>query len=138
MTAPVAYTRDELIRLLEAGALALGATGTQAAIHLLTFTALPGRADLAHHIDINTIDDVDGFTVTGAFVRDWPSLAAHDHLFGLTGTDERMLALAASLADGVPVDLRNNAAGFGSRPAAARVLEAMAIWLGVEPYSPEP
>jgi hypothetical protein len=67
--------------------------------------------------------------VLAAFVRDWAALAEGPAISYRTGGDARMLALAASLASGQPVDLAANV-GVGGHAHARRVIEAFAIATG--------
>ncbi|MBW4722377.1 hypothetical protein [Saccharothrix obliqua] len=127
------YGRDELCHLLLTGADTVGSAGVHAAVHLLTFTALPGRGDFAGHVEIRVGTHLSGRTELGAFVRDWERLARHENLDVLTGQDERLVALAAGWAAGVPVRLERDAAGLSSA-SLRRVLEAVLLASNGEPY----
>jgi hypothetical protein len=96
-----------------------------AAIHLFTFTELPGRASFAEFVDVEDINAGDD-PVPAAFVRDWNVLRTGPHL-GSAG--RRLLALAASLAVGEQVGLAENLSGLGNAHAR-RVIEAIAIATG--------
>lgn len=127
------YDRERLQGLLIAGAQLADLLPQKAAVHLLNWTELPGRADFAAHVEVADVPDLHGREVRAAFVTDWSALARHEGLLGLTGSDERLIALAASLAAGVPVDLRAAACGFG-HASAKRVLEAIAIASGADQF----
>jgi hypothetical protein len=124
------YTAEEMEQMLAAGGKLIGTYPAQAAIHLLTFTELPGRRDFAALVDVEEVPDHDGRPVLAAFVRDWAILAEGPAISYRTGGDARMLALAASLASGQRVDLRDNV-GVGGHAHARRVIEAFAIATGV-------
>src|SRR5439155_18939889 len=66
------YTAEEMQPLLVTGGKLIGSYPAQAAIHLLTFTELPGRRDFATLVDVEEVPDHDGQPVLAAFVRDWP------------------------------------------------------------------
>jgi hypothetical protein len=104
-----------------------------AAMHLLTYTGLPGRADFAKHVDVQAVTSAPGVTVLAAWVRDWDALLGDDSGVDLTGNDRRMLEIAASYAAGRPVVLREQAHGLGAAHAQ-RLVEAVAIGAGVEEY----
>jgi hypothetical protein len=133
-TRPAAsYDRDEMIALLTAAARVAGTHSMAAAMHLLTYTELPGSRDFARHVDVQADRAADGSPVTGAWVRDWDALLGDDSGVYLTGGDRRMLAIAASYAAGRPVDLREHGHGFGTAHAR-RVVEAAAIGAGMGEY----
>ncbi len=74
------------------------------------------RADFLHHLAHTTPDQIEG---TPTAPIDWPDAIAaldHGHL-PCSGGEARMLRLAASLAEGVPVDLRDALTGLDSRNA---------------------
>lgn len=100
-----AHTADEVRTLLETGAAAADSRFERAAIHLLTFTALLGRADLAAYIETYIVA-VDGREMPAAWIRDWAALGSLEDIGYLGGGDERLLKLAAGMAHGTPVDLR--------------------------------
>ena len=66
---------NEMPELLLAGARADGWLPARAAMHLLTFTDLPGSAQFAAHVEIRDAWSP-GATVRGAWVRDWDALLA--------------------------------------------------------------
>ena len=49
------YNRDEMIALLTAAAHVASAHSMMAAMHLLTYTGLPGRQDFARHVDVQAV-----------------------------------------------------------------------------------
>ncbi|WP_280345751.1 hypothetical protein [Nocardia neocaledoniensis] len=126
------YTADQLRTMLETGAAAADSPFQRAAIHLLTYTDLPGRADLAPYVDIVDVD-IDGRSVPAAWIRDWHRLGRLEGLGHLHGGAERLVRLAASMAHGEPVDLSATLSGLG-HAHARRVLEAVAICAGVDEF----
>jgi hypothetical protein len=125
---PTTHSPDELTQMLVAGAQATGRTNVQAAIHLLTFTSLPHRHAFPELLDVEDVDGRDG-PALAAFVKDWKSLPDSPAADRLGGGDQRLLALAVSLAAGEPVDLSANLS-VGGYAHARRVIEAMAIATG--------
>lgn len=126
------YDRGEMTALLEQGARAEGDTGYQAAIHLVTFTSLPGTRPFAGYVTVDT-RTVRGRVIPVALIeRDaWRPLVA-----GLrpTGeTDYRFLTLAASLADGRLVSLAEALRNMG-HAHARRIAEAVLIRAGAEQF----
>jgi hypothetical protein len=129
---PASYDRDEMIALLTLAAHHDGAC-SMAAVHLLTYTALPGRADFASHVDIQVVRGAADADVLGARVRDWGALLGDDSGVDLTGSDRKMLEIAASYAAGRPVDLSEHGQGLGTAHAQ-RLVEAVAIGAGIQEY----
>jgi hypothetical protein len=131
---PTTHSPDELAQMLVAGAQAIGRTNVQAAIHLLTFTSLPHRhafpelLDVFPALDVEDVDGRDG-PALAAYVKDWKALPGSAAADRLGGGDQRLLALAVSLAVGEPVDLSANLS-VGGYAHARRVIEAMAIATG--------
>jgi hypothetical protein len=129
------YSPDELTQMLVAGAQTIGRTNVQAAIHLLTYTSLPHRHTFPALLNILPAlidwEDVDGrdSPALAAYVKDWKSLPDSPAADRLGGGDQRLLALAVSLAVGEPVDLSANLS-VGGYAHARRVIEAMAIATG--------
>lgn len=121
------HTADELRSMLETGASVADSRYQRAAIHLLAFTDLLGRADLATHIETDTVE-IDGRAVSAAWIRDWAALGRLEDLGYLSGGEERFIRLAASMAHGTPVDLRGALSSLGHEHARC-VLEAVAICL---------
>jgi hypothetical protein len=122
------YSADEMSQMLVAGAKATGRTNVQAAVHLLTFTALPHRQAFAELVEVEDVGWADG-PVLAAFVKDWKVLPGSKAADRLGGGDQRLLALAVSLAGAESVDLSVNLA-VGGYAYARRVIEAMAIATG--------
>jgi len=120
------YTGEQMQWMLAAGAEQIDRYPVYAAVHLLTFTELPGRASFAELVDVENINAGSDTPTLAAFVRDWKALPTVPHL-GSAG--RRLLALAASLATGEPVDLAENVSGLG-HAHARRVIEALAIATG--------
>lgn len=121
------YTGDELRDLLVAGARSRGNLGIQGAVHLLTFTGLPDWRGFPALVDVELAlhDRVHGETYDAAFVR-WVGLVDATRAAHISATGRRLLALAVSMAAGVPVDLRDTLPGLG-HAHARRVMEAVAI-----------
>ncbi|WP_047891181.1 hypothetical protein [Micromonospora sp. RV43] len=128
-TSPTAYTPDQLTELLVAGATCTDRNNISAAVHLITFTSLPHRARFGELLDVDDVDGPDGLRTTAAFVRDWKTLPDSPAADRLASGDQRLIALAVSLATGEPVDLRDNAS-VGGHAYARRVIEAIAIATG--------
>jgi hypothetical protein len=126
------YTAEQMSDLLTSGAGMAGIDTMRAAVHLLTFTALPGRPDFADLVDVAEVTARAGAEVPAAFVTDWATLT-DGRFVQLGGGPTRLLALAASLAAGRPVDLRENTPGLGWAHAR-RVVEAIQIATGMQPY----
>ncbi|MGY4102004.1 hypothetical protein ACW2Q0_21010 [Nocardia sp. R16R-3T] len=127
-----AHTADELRTMLETGAAAADSRYQRAAIHLLNFTELPGRAALDAYIETDTVT-VDGRDVRAAWIRDWDAMGRLENLGYLSGGEERFVRLAASMAHGSPVDLCAALSSLG-HAHARRVLEAVAICLGADEH----
>ena len=119
------YSPDEMRELLLAGARADGWLPAHAAMHLLTFTDLPGSAQFAAHVEVRDAWSP-GATVRGAWVRDWDALLADEELY-LTGTERRFLEIAASFASGRAISLADQVTSELGWAHAQRVLEAIII-----------
>jgi hypothetical protein len=129
---PETYTAEEMTALLNEWARVVGSWSMYAAMHLLTYTELPGRRDFARHIDIETGYAADETEPLIAVVRDWDKLLNSGTVY-LTGGDARMTEIAASYATGRPVSLRENGHGLGTAHAR-RLVEAVAIGAGMGEY----
>jgi hypothetical protein len=129
---PEDYTAEEMTALLNEWARVTGAYSMYAAMHLLTYTELPGRRDFAKHVDIETGYAADETEPLIAVVRDWDKLLTGNTV-RFTGGDLRMTEVAASYAAGRPVDLREHASGLGTAHAR-RLVEAVAIGAGMGEY----
>ncbi|MGV9679079.1 hypothetical protein ACWDSJ_27675 [Nocardia sp. NPDC003482] len=128
-----ALTADRLRTLLETGAAAADSRFQRAAIHLLAFTDLLGRAGVQDaHIQTDTVT-IDGREVPAAWIRDWSAVGRLENLGSLTSGQERLVRLAASMAHGTPVDLRAALSELGHAHARC-VLEAVAISLDADQY----
>ncbi len=95
------YTAEEMTALLNEWARVVGSWSMYAAIHLLTYTELPGRRDFARHVEITTGYAADESEPLIAVVRDWEQLLTSGTVY-LTGGDARMIEIAASYAAGRP------------------------------------
>lgn len=126
------YTTAEMTHLLNEWARVIGSDGMAAAMHLLTYTKLPGRRAFAAHVDITTGYAADGSEPLIAVVRDWNALLT-DNTVRFTGGEARLTEIAASYADGRPVNLREHANGLGTAHAR-RLVEAVAIGAGMGDY----
>jgi len=130
------YSGDELREMLVVGAGICGPSTLQAAVHLLTFTELPARRGFAELLEFEDADGpatpaevADRRLGLAAFVTDWTALPSSPVAHRLGSGDARLLALAVSLAENQPVDLRTNIT-VGGHVHARRVIEAMAIATG--------
>jgi hypothetical protein len=126
---PETYTAEEMTALLSEWARVTGSHSMYAAMHLLTYTELPGRRDFAKHVDIETGYAADETEPLIAVVRDWDKLLTSNTVY-FTGGDLRMTEIAASYASGRPVDLREHGNGLGTAHAR-RLVEAVAIGTGM-------
>src|SRR6266702_5649842 len=129
---PETYTTEEMTSLLSEWARVVGSCSMYAAMHLLTYTELPGRKDFAKHVDIETGYAADETEPLIAVVRDWDKLLTGNTV-RFTGGDLRMTEVAASYAAGRPVDLREHGNGLGTAHAR-RLVEAVAIGTGMAEY----
>lgn len=129
------YSDEQWTSMLTAGGRREDVNNIHGAVHLLTYTDLPGRRQFAEHVRIELAqlygpngDPEDGKTLT-AVVRNWkvlPDIAADLQMGSST---VRLLTLAAGLATGIPVDVRDCLTGFG-RVTASRAAEAVLIATG--------
>ena len=129
---PETCTAEEMTALLSEWARVVGSYSMYAAMHLLTYTELPGRKDFAKHVDIETGYAADETEPLIAVVRDWDKLLTSNTVY-FTGGDLRMTEIAASYAAGRPVDLREHGNGLGTAHAR-RLVEAVAIGAGMGEY----
>lgn len=130
------HTNDDLLALLGAYSENVATTFEAAAVHLLVFTELPYHPRFIDHLHIEAVL-VEGEPVPMAFIKDWHTLA--EAVPGRAGSmTHRLLALAAALATGAPLNLRENLTGFG-HATAQRVAEATLIasgygdWYALQP-----
>ncbi|MFI8461764.1 hypothetical protein [Kitasatospora sp. NPDC085464] len=126
---PLSLTGETLRQAVEARVRLSGSESLKAATHLLTFTDLLGRPDVARHIRLRYETDEDGLEVLVADV-DLPALRDDDAVY-LTGGDQRFLDLAISYLHGRPTDLSAYLNVFG-HAHARRAIEAYIISLGME------
>ncbi|MFJ9846324.1 hypothetical protein ACIRYZ_38970 [Kitasatospora sp. NPDC101155] len=126
---PRSLATDTLHAAVMAGTRFSGGDTRRAAMHLLTFTDLLSRADVAPYIHLRYETDRDGLEVLVAHV-DLDALA-EDKGIPLTGGDERFLTLARSYASGEPVVLGDFLNTLG-HAHARRAIEAYIISLGME------
>jgi hypothetical protein len=126
------YGRDEMRELLGTGARLEDRPSAAAAVHLLTFTDLPGRRDFARHVRIENVTGAGGGTVLAAWVRNWDRLLGDGSVY-LSGGLRRLLEVAASYATGRPVDLRDTSSGLGTAHAG-RLIEAVVTGTGMAQY----
>lgn len=130
---PEDCTREELCALLTEGARIDGVTTSQAAMHLLTFTSMPGTRAFARHITLDThYSMADHASLPGAWVRSWQNLARDKDVPG-GSTEHRFLLLATSLATGKLVNLQDVLSNMGWAHAQ-RIAEAMLIRMGAGSY----
>ncbi|MFD4356782.1 hypothetical protein ACFWPX_29820 [Nocardia sp. NPDC058518] len=102
----------------------------RAGIDLLDFAGLLDRRAIRAHIDIDDPDHSDGLEPCAARV-DWAALGAETDLGPLGGAQRRLLALAVSIAGGVPVDLRDAVSVELGAAHARAVLAAVVRALGL-------
>lgn len=133
LTPPSPYTGDEMRALLAAGAEHAGYLNIRAAVHLLTFTGLPDWRGFHALVDIERVHDRNHEKTTVARVSDWAGLLLDTRAAQISGSGRRLLALAAALAAGGPVDLRDSLSCLG-HAHARRVLEAVAIATGADEF----
>ncbi|WP_404871045.1 hypothetical protein ACI1MP_38155 (plasmid) [Kitasatospora griseola] len=126
---PRSLTADTLREAVMAGTRFSGGDTRRAAMHLLTFTDLLGRGDIARHVHLRYETDRDGLEVLTGHV-DLDALAEDKGIY-LTGGDERFLALARSYASGQPVVLGDFLNTLGHAHARCAI-EAYIISLGME------
>lgn len=126
---PRSLSADTLREAVMAGTKFSGGDTRRAAMHLLTFTDLLGRGDVARHVHLRYETDTDGLEVLVGHV-DLDALT-EDKGISLTGGDERFLALARSYACGEPVVLGDFLNTLG-HAHARRAIEAYIISLGME------
>jgi hypothetical protein len=124
------FSPDTLRALIRADVWIDRPTDMKAAVHLLTFTGLPDRPGFAELVEVVQIPEYDdGQDIQVAVIRDWAALLALPAVGELSDDDQRLLALAGSLASGEPVDLAANVA-VSSPGHALRIIEAMVIATG--------
>lgn len=124
------YTGDQIRSLLRTDVATGTSPGRRAAVHLLSSTTVPdqpGFGDLVGILDL--VWDM-GDTVRMGQVTDWAAVLAFTAAATVPDLDRRMIAMAASLAGGPPVDLEATVAFVDDPAAARRIIEAIAIATG--------
>ncbi|MFJ6198251.1 hypothetical protein [Micromonospora sp. NPDC092111] len=125
-----AFTGDEIRGVLRTDIATGASLGQRAAVHLLTFTAVPDQPGFGDHVAIVDLVWDMGDTVRMGQVTDWAAVVGFAAVAEVPDRDRQMIAVAASLAGGPPVGLEG-AVRFVDDPAAARrVIEAIAIAMG--------
>ena len=118
----------EIRQLLRAWGESDGPPTARAAMHLLLFDGLTDTPGFARHVHVDHVRTTSGL-VRCAWIEDWARLIGDRELY-LSGVEERMVRLAASLATGRPVSLFEDLT-VGLGPAhARRVAEAVLIAAG--------
>ena len=130
------FSGDQIRTVLRTD-IATGATpGRRAAVHLLSFTTVPDQPGFGDLVGILDLPWDTGDTVRMGQVSDWAAVVAFAAVAAVPDRDRQMIAVAASLAGGPPVNLEA-AVGFVGDPAAAqRLIEAIAIATGHDEASP--
>ncbi|MEO3771306.1 hypothetical protein [Micromonospora sp. B9E7] len=124
------FTGDEIRAVLRTDTATGASLGRRAAVHLLTGTAVPdqpGFGDLVGILDL--VWDM-GDTVRMGQVTDWAAVVDFAADGDVPDRDRQMIAVAASLAGGPPVDLETAVSLVDDPAAARRVIEAVAIATG--------
>ena len=129
---PAELPADRLRAALTAGARASGQANVQAAVHLLNGTELPGSSVFAPHVKLWQDTGRDMTTVLCAAVEDWPDVLDSGQIF-FSDTEWQFMRLAASMAAGEMVDLRDCLAGL-DLDHARRVIEAVIMAAGTVGY----
>jgi hypothetical protein len=115
----------EIKQLLRAWGESDGAPTARAAMYLLLFAGLTDTPGFARHVHVDHVHTASGL-VRCAWIEDWDELIGDRERY-LSGIEERMVRLAASLATGRPVSLFEDLT-VGLGPAhAQRVAEAVLI-----------
>jgi hypothetical protein len=118
----------ELRELLLAWGEADGAPSARAAMHLLGFAELTDTPGFARHVRVDHVRTAGGL-VRCAWIEDWDALIG-DRELCLSGVEERMVRLAASLATGRPVSLFADLTRALGPAHAGRIAEAVLIAAG--------
>lgn len=125
-----AFSGDEVRGLLGTDIATGAPPGRRAAVHLLTFTAVPDQPGFGDLVEILDLVWGMGDTVRMGQVTDWAEVSRFAATAGVPDRDRKLVAVAASLAGGPPVSLES-AVSFADDPAAAqRLIEAIAIATG--------
>lgn len=124
------FTGDAIRAVLRIDIATGASRGQGAAVHLLTFTAVPDQPGFGDLVRIWDLPWDMGDIVRMGQVTDWAAVIDFAVAADVPDRDRQMIAVAASLAGGPPVDLEA-AVSFLDDPAAAqRVIEAFAIATG--------
>ncbi|MFE0591648.1 hypothetical protein [Micromonospora echinospora] len=101
----------------------------RAAVHLLTFTSVPDQPGFGDLVEAWMLEWEPGVDMIMGQVTDWAAVVAFAAAAEVPDRDRKLVAVAASLAGGPPVDLQAAVSSVGP-PAARRVIEAIAIATG--------
>ncbi|MGC4813069.1 hypothetical protein ACLQ29_21300 [Micromonospora sp. DT228] len=124
------FTGEEIRGVLRTDIATGASLGRRAAVHLLTFTAVPDQPGFGDLVGILDLPWDMGDTVRMGQVTDWAAVVDFAAAADVPDRDRQMIAVAASLAGGPPVGL-DAAVSFAGDPAAARrLIEAIAIATG--------
>jgi hypothetical protein len=124
------FTGAEIRAVLRTDIATGASPGRRAAVHLLTFTAVPDQPGFGDLVEIQDLVWDMGDTVRMGQITDWAAVAGFAATADVPDRDRQVIAVAASLGGGPPVDLEA-AVSFADDPAAARrVIEAIAIATG--------
>ncbi|MEU7589850.1 hypothetical protein AB0A95_26560 [Micromonospora sp. NPDC049230] len=111
--------------------IATGASlGRRAAVHLLTFTAVPDQPGFGDLVRILDLPWDMGDIVRMGQVNDWAAVVDFAASADVSDRDRQLVAVAASLAGGPSVDLEAAVSFVDDPTAARRVIEAIAIATG--------
>lgn len=124
------FTGDDIRAVLHADIVTGATPGRRAAVHLLTFTTIPDQPAFGDLVRVLDLPWDDGDIVRMGQVTDWAAVVAFATAAGVPDRDRHLAALAASLAGGLPVDLRSVAAFTGDPAAARRLIEAITLATG--------
>ncbi|MFG1916749.1 hypothetical protein [Micromonospora sp. NPDC048898] len=124
------FTGEEIRGVLRTDIATGASLGRRAAVHLLTFTAVPDQPGFGDLVGILDLPWDMGDIVRMGQVTDWAAVVEFAAAADVPDRDRQLVAVAASLAGGPPVGL-DAALSFVDDPAAARrVIEAIVIATG--------
>ena len=124
------FTGHQIRGLLDTDIATGASPGRRAAVHLLTFTAVPDQPGFGDLVEILDLAWDMGDTVRMGQVTDWAAVVRFAEAADVPDRDRQMSVVAASLGGGPPVNLEA-ALRFVDDPAPARrVIEAIAIATG--------
>jgi hypothetical protein len=124
------FTGNEIRSVLRNDIVTGASPSRQAAVHLLTFTAVPDQPGFGDLVGIMDLPWDMGDTVRMGQVTDWAAVVSFAAAADVSDRDRQMIAVAARLADGSRVG-SEAVAGLVDDPAATeRVKEAIAIASG--------